>query len=374
MAAGDFTASAFPNMLVAMDDIMTGETPIGAETNHPVNTATALLENQSVDTRELVTDGRCIGVDAWFLEVGSHLLIYSGTVADDEQGCDLETGVQLQSRKLEFRNNYHIKSGFQVNARKCGNASDWASEMAKGLARAMSENRKAFNNLHAIPLLASSSQANQYAEIDPMFTDYGSGNRLKVDASKMEYEIVPELSLIAENNLMPNYLMLSGRNLYMDKVLAEYRRENDNQRDQLAIFDDVKMYWDTRNMDTVLGRRSTFLVNPASFLFWNTAWWSETPVQVDASTNTWHYKVMDPVLKYNDNGTMKPVWHHVEQSYTCASRDELGEPVYAYTVNVTMIGGFYKAPDGFNRPISTATAPTTAITGVMEIVATPAGV
>ena len=163
-----------------------------------------------------------------------------------------------------------------------------------------------------------------------------------------------------------DYIIIDSSNLWMDRALAEIRSRNNDQRDEAASFNQFNIHWDTRDMESTLGRRSTFIVNPNVVGFWNVTWSNpaSNPTLEDASNNLWTYRIADPILKWNDNGTMRPVEYEVEYSYECLNRTSVGQRQYAHKYYIRLIGGLVIAPLGFNK----AATPAAELSGIMEIV------
>lgn len=368
MAAGNFTASDYPNVLARMAAMEAEDLMANAS---QVETLQLVTSRQSVDIEPLLTNtGQCRSVDAWFLANGTQRHLYSGSAADVAQGCDLKAAQELETIKKTFTNNYVVTSGFVADSKKCNNASMWVEETAKGLRDCMADNRRQLKNKHLYPLLNANVQTNE-ANSNTL-TDFvadGVTGHLKLDPTKWNFESALKMDLLANQNHFGERAILSGSNLYFDSKIAEYRKLNMGiaGQDQAAIFGDVLMAWDTRDMDAVLTEQESFIVDLSKMITWNSSWYSDTPELRDASKNRYTYRIPDPVLTWNNNGTQVPFYHHVEVEYTCTSRDSMNEPVYSWTYNVTLIGGMDIAPAQYNYPVDPTVAPTRTRTGILGI-------
>lgn len=371
MPAGDFSAAEFPNVLVALNDIQNTDI-VDMELDAPVVPLETLARRQSVTMKnsagEILKGGKCNTVKAYHTVVGSHLLAHSRTGYDPAQGCDLKTGQQLQAVAKEYNKNYNIKSSFQVREDECDNASQFNEKVAKGLARAMATNRRELQANFLYAMLNNNSQLNEANPgVLPEFVDEGTANRLKVAPANWNFELLLKMKLLAQQNYLGSFIVINGSNFYFDSKVAEFRKLNDNQRDQHAIFSDMEVAWDTRDLDVSVQESATFLVSLSAPCIWNSAWWSDIPTLKDPSSNYYQYKIKDDVLSYNNGGTLIPFYHHVETKYMCVDRDENDQPIYAHTFNVTMIGGMHRAPDGFNWPLDTSVAPARTRTGIISV-------
>lgn len=364
MAAGDFTESTSQIILENLDQVFPQPTANEAEFNHDIMTAKVLMERQTAVAEDLKEGNRCVGKKAWFIQDGQTSVTYSGTAARTGEDCTTPTGVELQTNSKTYDNNLYIETSRLVNAEKCDNEITFAMESAKAISKAMLDIRKELNK-RFIELLTANTQANQYDNVDDnIVTD--TGNRLKLDPSLWSFETLAEFRLLANNNKIFDPIYLNGRNLFIDKDLAMYRKLNSDQKDQDAVFNDFDIHWDTKNpgysIDSVLGRLSTFIVNPNQIFFWNTTHNTMVPQLVDPANNRWVYVMADPELRYNDNGVMRPVLYEVEYAKVCTERTR-GRLVWNHTWFVRLYGGLDVGPTGLDDTGAEV------YTGIMEIVA-----
>lgn len=369
MAAGDFTASASNKPIIRLNELHRQPTMVQAEFSHPVMTAKTLMEKQSVQITPTLNGRECIGVKAWYMEAGFDATTYSGSVADATLVCDNGSGTQLQTNSQDYVNNVFINAKVAVPSFRCSNESEYIEEKAKALLKATTDIKRKLNNAHFLPLLTGNVQEDQWGAANrPALWEEASsgGNRLAVDPSLWNYDLLLELELLADFNEMEKgeYSIIDSTSLYVDKNVQEYRRLNDDGKDGNAIYNSHNIHWDHRNIESTLSRKSTFVVQNSVVCFWNTAWYSPTPELVDPSLNLYQYTIDDPELMWNNNGTMQRLQYHVEESFVCANRTSNQERVYNHVFLVTLIGGLYLAPTGFNK----AGVPARELTGVLEIV------
>lgn len=341
MAAGNFTASASPQILEQLEMMFPRPTMVEAEFNHPVNTFKALAENQTFRAEERLINGRCEGVRAWFLKGNTDEASETNPSSLD---CTTPDGTQLETSYKDYDNQYPITYTARIDDGKCDNEITFAYESAKALQHAMLKIRKKANEKF-INLLAGNLQANQYAGVADYITA-GTGNRLVADRDRFNYEMLAELALLAENNRLENYLVISGRNFWVDKYLADARRATTDKNDQARIFGNFKIYWDTRNIDAELGYPATFILNPDVLAFWNTTFSTPTPKQLDE--NRWAFTIQDPELMWSKNGTLVPIRYEVEYEKVCVGRTSLTEMKFTHTYFVRLLYGLDIAPAGVN--------------------------
>lgn len=364
-----FDASVLPNVLINLDNMLADTRATNAERNFPTAGLQALTASQQVQVQEQLQNNQCVALDAYFLEVGAHLA--PAAIPDAAtQGCDLVAGNEAATRKGTYNTSRIGFASFTVTGPKCNNAVQMAEEMAVLMLKGQNDIRKQVQKAY-YTLLSANVQANQ----DTLDTTFGAsiagGNRLKVDPALWNFELLRRMNLLADRNFFPeNHIYLSGSNLFLDKDLAMYRQLNDDQRDQAAIFGDSQIVFDTRMMDQHLGRQSTIIVNPAQLIFYNTAFWPTTGVDdVVGGKKRTMYTINDLAgWTYRVGNETRTVQYHVEVEETCTGRNSLGELIKSYVVNVQLLGTLNIAPTGFNNPIDVATAPTAALTGILEIV------
>ena len=384
-----FTASNLPTALVKLDRIFLEGNLRDVKINWPAVTVMALAENQTVDVTPLTPNQPCLEVDAWFYQSGASHLIHNRTAPDPAQGCELKEGAALATEKQRFANNYDIKSGFTLERERCNNASTATDEIARGLAVCMATNRRKFNNSHAIPLLLNNLQANVAPDGVVNGFETESGNLLRYDPEKFNYEGIRAFELLAMNNHLNDVVIIAGGAFYQARDLDQFLVQDDDKRSHLAAFNESQLYFDPKNLDpavravdATITTPVAFAVDPSVFLTWSTQLYTEgspldqdgrpvgTASPEDPSKNYYTFSVADPYLKYNDRGTLKPYYHNVEMEFKCIGIDSRsGKRVYGYEFNVTMSGGLHKAPNGHNWALDDSASASATLTGIIGVTA-----
>ncbi|WP_173021559.1 hypothetical protein [Lewinella sp. W8] len=349
-----------------MDTILTGEHAGLAERNFPVPALAALTARQNVsELAQTYQGGSCVSIDAWFYEIGRHT--NATDVNPVTQGCDLVDGVEGGTRKKTFDISRLDLATHVIKGPKCANASTVTEETAVGLLKCMADIRKKAQKKY-YTLFDTNAQADQWGGDATFAASAAGGNRLRVDENKWDFELLLRMDSLAVNNLFPEeYLIIDGNNLYHNGELARYKRLNDNERDQGAVFGDARIFHDRRTLDAFIGAPSTFLVNPSNFIFHNEVEFPNVPTPSRANPNRVRYFVDDPVWRWNYDGQLRPVRYHVEMEYTCDSRNSRGAEVEKILMNVSLVGVLDIGPVGMNNPVDSAVAPTASITGAMAI-------
>jgi hypothetical protein len=362
-----FTASEIPDVLTRLDNVMPGSTAYKAERTFPTPLLDAMLDMQTVSAIPTFQEGRCIAVDAAFLEVGQSTTT-AAAYDPTAQGCDLLDGPEASTRKKTFTNGVIAIASHKITAPKCANAVTRNEEMAVLMRKAFADIRKVAQREY-LDLFTTNVQADVSGG-EGFGTATSGGNRLAVDPAEWNFELLRRIELLAAANQFPERkLIANGQNLWLDADLATFRALNDDKRDQAAIFGESNIVWDYRMQDAYLGRNSTFVVNPDQFIFHNTSFYPpEGMTKVINGKQRTLFSVADPELSFRLDGRLVPVRYHVEVEETCVGRTAMDEPIMEILVNVKLLGLIDIAPAGYTNPALIADAPAVALTGVLEIV------
>ncbi|MEL6805022.1 MAG: hypothetical protein AAFO91_14705, partial [Bacteroidota bacterium] len=314
--------------------------------------------------------GACRTVEAWFYEVGAHTQ-QTTVPTGAAQGCDLIDGTEGATRSVSYDVSRLELASFKIIGPKCNNVVEMETEMARLTAKAMLDIRKSLQKKY-YDLFAANAQANQSTYDTTTFGSVADGgNRVSVDPSNFNFELLRKMHVLAGDNLFPeDYLLIDGTNFWLDNDLAQYRRANDNARDEAAIFGDTEIYFDTRTLDAHVTRRSTFMVNPYNVLFYNDAWYSQDGEESILNGKKYmRSSIQDPLWSYNQNGVLTPVTYHMEVTHECSGRNDRADVIDEIRVNLSLPGVLAAGPTGFNNPVDGTTPPASVITGFMEFTA-----
>lgn len=354
MAAGDFTASTANRVNIELNKLFID--PITqSEFDHPVDTAKALLENQKVMSTEILEGDRCVGVKAFYIKGANDLVVSKST------DCTLPTGTELETSSKNYTSGYITGASAKVLDEWCNSELTFAQLSAKAIQKAMSDIRKSLNNTTLIPALTAGAQANLDTGIDSTWDDTTNTPRIDVPETDFVWEKLGEFRAVAQNNdFMDDFIFISGRNFYQDWYNRNYRITDTRVDSAGEAFNEYNMFFDIRNLDATMTRKTTFAVDTGSYFFWNTV--INTPTAVQVQERRWVYTIQDPVLMWNRNGVLTPVTYEVEYEKVCSSRETtLNTLNYTHTFYIKLLGGFSLAPTGVSSQ-----------TGVLEFAATAA--
>jgi hypothetical protein len=325
--AQDISASTLNDLQIKIGDMYTGTTPSKMPWVDHLGTATAMLENNGGIASEPMRNenGECIGTYVKWLKYGTDDITYSGTGSGLDLSCNLGTGSGQVSATQTYANNLVIYDLQVVKDNECSNVFSFQDLSANAIARAMHKNRKALNAQMVTFLDGRKSAVNNDADVTAGNVDGVSFAASTFDVSSTvlpfnDPDSLTVLDAIVQNNSMETAFWVAGRNAFYNALInAEYRRLNDNER-YLARFDDYNMFFDIKNLDSTLTGKNLFAVSPNSYIFWNAEVYASTQFeQIDY--DKWVALMPDPVLRYNDNGTLRPMMHNIVYQRVCSDRN-----------------------------------------------------
>lgn len=310
MAAGDFTASVLPDVIIKVNEMFSGvrHTP---ELNQPVETIKALGERQTVrfDKVDVLLDHMdCRGCKVVWLKDCTNNVVDG--VATPITSCDIE-GTEAESTYLSVANNLVYYDTFDIHEDECKDVFTAADKISYLMATTMHSIEKKINDAGIAFLLAN----NQEPAADQGY-DINVDNVLEVPATSVKPELLADISIIAELSNLYSPFIVTGKNFYTANFLADYRSAgSDNADGALKHFDIV---WDVKNIDTAAGANATFVVDPSSYVFWGSNQYQNlAPMPRGDAQGTMVWKQRAPRLMFNNGGTMVPVYFDIEYQKVC---------------------------------------------------------
>ncbi len=311
MAAGDFTASALPDILIRMEQMFSGQrhTP---EFNQPIETIKALAERQTVrfDSVPSVLDTKnCVGVKATFLKSCDNTV--DTTITDCEIG-----GTETESDSVTIANNLLYSKSFKVLDSDCKDVYKGVDKIAYLMGKTMVDLENAINEA-AIAFLLANSQDNTATLPDSW--DNTDADVIGIPSAEIKPEALAEIFYQAQINNLYSPFMVSGRNFYTSKVLGDFRSAGSDNVD--AIFNSPlgDIVFDPKNIDTLTSLQSTFAVDPSGYAFWASNQFDmESPERWDDQYNTMVWRQRAPRLMFRNGGSLVPVYFDVRKQTKCA--------------------------------------------------------
>lgn len=346
MAAGDFTASALQVGQIRLGEMFA--TPNVAQTEllkGSALAARALLAKNKSRTVERLVGGKCVGVEAHFIRPHAK----SGIDFATPTTCATPCGDESETVKGTYDTVVLAEATAKVLDNRCDNIVMFGEELAIQQAHMMSEMRYEFNRIVAIPTLSAASQANLDAFMDETWDGITNTPRITVPIADFSYLRFPEFMTVAANNNFGEFFFISGRLFHAQEWLAGINRTNEGFRDQQLAFSQQEMYFDLRDLDQTMTRKTVFAVDQNSYAYWNTVRSTPTPVQMNTDTGRkWVWVQADPIMTYMRDGRMVPVLYEFEMQETCVGRDELKYQQNSYCLYARHLGGLEFVPTGPN--------------------------
>lgn len=344
------TQSAAVDVQLRIDELFNADkTMPGNEFMRPATSAKTVLENLTHRSVPVFRNGKCVGLQVLWLKDCNDDAVVSDTAP--VVACDIPAGAELASDKKTYEPDLFINDTRSASDDLCANYYEFVDTSAATLKRLITTIEQKLN-VQTIAFLKANAQVNA----DTGGAGTIAGTQTGFPAASFGPDLLAEISAYAATNRISDYRILSGRNFYNSVFNAQYRRLNDDQRNQGAAYDNAGIAFDLLDLDTTAAIPSTFVFNPDCIGFFNKTWSSFTPELVDPKLNKWAYKIASPNLRYrysaNENGRLvnrlQPVEYEVEYEKVCTGRDSLGKPVYMHTYLVRFIGSLFTAPGGCN--------------------------
>lgn len=355
MAAGDFSASVLLDAQAKMLEMWASPNPAQAEFRRPVETARALLTNQTARSTPVQVGPQVIGQRVYWIKSGDTTITHSGTAAPGGLDCTLESGTQMETDEQIYTDNVFIFKNVALTDTDIRQKNIFSIDelVAQTLMHAMNRIRVAFNS-RCISFLNSNKQPN----LDSLLTsnDLGNGTwalnadlatiEVPADDTRNEDSLVALQNVLENNNFYGGYFLINGyRNWKLQFDTSGYKANNDNQRSIASTFGDYQLFWDTRALDQALGGYNSFAVDPNAYVFVNRTYSpSSVPVQVDE--NKFQYYIEDPELMVMQNGVMQPLRYEVIYQRKCTARNADTSIAFDHQWEVKLLGQLNNAPAG----------------------------
>lgn len=336
MAAGSFSASDLPDVIIKMNEMFGGDR-LAPELNKDIDTIMALATRQTAkfDKMDVLLDVLdCRGAKVVFLKSCTNEAV--DIVATPITDCAL-VGAETESASMTLANNLGWMESFKVLGSDCKDAFSVVDKIAHLMTVKMA-NLEEKINLAAIAFL----MANEQAVADPL-TYTETGNVVNVPEGAWTPAFLAEIAVMSKLSKLYNPFIISGSNLYVANFLADYRSASSPSVDAVLKSGPFDIYFDIQNIDTVVGAKATFLVDPSSYVFWpSNQYENMAPEPFSNGSTLYKWRQRAPRLQYNDNGSLKPVYFDVESQEAC---EVVGGVKYTnYVFNIFFRGGLQLGP------------------------------
>lgn len=339
-----FTASALQRVQVRLAEMFANPSIATPELLQPAYTAKALLARQRSRTIERLESNKVTGIKAWYIRPNA--ATHANTAAPSD--CTTPVGSQAGTLSADYDTTVLARTKAVVIDNRSDNLIEVSEEMTAQTAHMIAQLRLRLNQL-VITELSSSAGENNDTLIKSGWDYLTNTPRITVPESEFTWENLNEFRIVGENNNFgPGFFFVSGR-LFNDNVwMSGLNRANEGERNQALAWAQRQIYFDSRDLDQTIGRKTAFAVDPNCYAFWNTTRNSPTPTQLPGADDKWVYTVADPELLWNRNGVLVPVQYEFEVARTCSGRDSQDFQQTQYAMYGRCIGGFELCPAGPN--------------------------
>lgn len=292
--ANNFTPSAMEAMRALYGKVFKSSATVNPELNNVPVTQKALLENQTVSVTPLRDAlNNCVALRV-LNNVGDVTTVSSGSSTPIASTCSLTTGDGMSTVATDFQLNYFQKRSIKLNDATCGNYVDFLNRASFLTFQTLSLMAQGMNNDLIADIEANKSTATAIAGIPDLtipVADYvltGAQYWSSIQAA----DTIRIFDLIAiEKGLPSNYYIVVGKALYVSKAQAQDHAANTNERSYFTTFERQKIYQDVRNLDTIAGADSIFLVDPNCFLGYFNSSYPNVPTPIGDEYNTQIYSI-----------------------------------------------------------------------------------
>ena len=305
-------------------------------------TAAAMLRRQTGRTVERMNGRTCVGWEGWFFRP----LAESHADTTAPSTCDLPTGSAGSTIKADYVNAVLARTDAVLETNRCDNLLNTAEEMQGQIRQMMVELRLRLNRGVVIPAITAAAQTNLDTFINSTWDGTTAAPRILVPEADFTFENLNEFDIVAQNNNFADYFWVSGRLFNDNKWMAMLNSGNETLRNQALAWAQQEIFFDIRDLDQTMTKKTAFAVDANSYLFWNYS--TYTPAAVEIYDRHWVWTQADPFLVWNNGGRITPVLYEFEMKETCLERDSLEHHRSTIKLYARLLGGFEFAPAGVN--------------------------
>lgn len=328
----DFTASVIGAVKVLEANLL--QSPRGfTDINKEIVAGAAILQHQDPNIVTIGAGVACMNADI-YVQRSNTLDKGNKTIA-----CDITAGERGATEKISLTKEILVNlEKFTVDNIFCANAESYASQLAY-------MKLKAKVNLEL--KLAKALVAKVNAGIDnitaDMFEVQGTvvgGNIYEVAKVNFTGDLLADLQWQVKSGGFADPLIMNGRNFFNKSIMEMYASvgccTNDAILNRNQVFDII---WDSQNVDSITGAKSTLLVDKNSVLFWSSPSYDNIEMQnmIVESNDVVHWVETLPRLQYFAGGALQPIYVDIRGKRTCI-QDSLGVPRESWTYEMWLSG------------------------------------
>lgn len=346
MAAGDFSASYLPDVLVRQEEIW-ADGRNTRELQHPEAALQGVLSRQQVTFDPILRGDQCVGFKAAWLKSGNTTVVDNSAGASDLENCDI-TGAEIESVSATYAPNIAFRTSFEVRDDECKDLFAAQDKIAYAMLNAKTQLKKSLS-ASLIAFLNSNASASEYTIARGAIHHTLSGSVQQIDPSLWNSDLLSEFFLHAEWNKFNNPYILSGSNFIKDFWIDPYRVDVAKTSQNVYRQGPFDMVFDPRNVDTVNATKRSYLIDAGALGFFcknNNA----ATVAEEITADTFRYQERDMSLTITNGGQSLPLTYDIYMKRGCHVKNGNAR-VPGWTFEVQLLGGLHAAPpdnDGKN--------------------------
>ena len=328
--AGTYTASARAARLLIETEIM-GDASRMSELKMPIVAGQAILMNQDPHIEEinLGKGKKCINAKVVNIRSASTLR------ANKTLACTILAGPEAGSDSLTLTKEVLTKpAAFTILDNQCDNEFDFNKKLAyQGL------KAKIDLEVELTKVLIALAAANADVPTAAWFETPGTvvADAYEVTTANFGSNLIADALAASMIAKMPNSIILNGRNLFNDAILAQYKGaaccDNDSILNSQNYF---QLYWDLLNMDAVLGVGYSLVMDKNSLVFWSSPNYTNMAPELQTG-DVYAWVETLPRLTYYMNGAQQPIYVDVRAQKVC-QLDAYGNESIGYNYEYVLRG------------------------------------
>lgn len=330
--AGDFSPSVIGAIKVAEADLLQTPRSLG-DINKDITAGAAILMHQDPTIVTIGAGEACMNADIYVQRSGS-LDKGSKTIS-----CDITAGVKGATEKISLTKEILVNvEKFTVDNTFCANAESYAKQLAYLKLKAMIN-----LELKLSKFLVGKLNTGIDKITADMFEVAGTvvdDNIYEVAKVNFTGDLLADLQWNVKAGGFADPKILNGRNFFNKSIMEQYASvgccTNDAILNRNQVFDIV---WDSFAVDSTTTKKTTFLFDKNSLLFWSSPSFANIGMQnmIQESNDIVHWVETLPRLQYFAGGSLQPIYVDIRGARTCVV-DSLGIPRDSWTYEMWLTG------------------------------------
>lgn len=349
MAAGDFAKSLLPDILVGAEQVWKGDRHRRGILKD-VSTANEILGRQMVDwdilfDRAGLNKGNsCIGAKAAWLKACDDTVdeCDDNTLTD----CNL-SGPETESDNAIYAPNMCFEKSGKVLDNQCKDMFDKGRKIGVQMANIIASLEQEIQAVLIAHLLANGQENRYSGTYGTILTVAEDGEAVTTfPAAQWTPDIIAEMVATAENNDFYNPYIISGKNLWSNAFISEYKQNCCNTDGLVNGDGPIPIFFDLKNVDqSAGGTQTSILVDAGALGYFNvTDYENESPEPFVAGGDLLVWRVPSRRLSYMNGDDLVPIYFDIEIQEVCTINETTNKKYVSTVIKGTHQGGLHAAP------------------------------